>query len=149
MKTINIKPVDIVGNCRANVTLDDQFQVEGVRLENPRQSNLCFLVLGHLPPIVQQLQSENHFFAHLSCPDCLSHLDQENRVVFLLGHADKWELCEAISEYDRLCREECEEESEIARQLKAEAIQSQKQGEYAKATQKMKAALQELKRVII
>jgi hypothetical protein len=149
MKIINIKPVDIVGNCRANLTLDDEFQVEGMRLENPRQSNLCLLALSHFPPIVQQLQSESHFFAHMSCPDCLSRLDQEHSVVFLLGHADKWELCQVISEYDRLCRGECEEESEIARRLKAEAIQLQQQGDYAQATQKMKAALKELKRGLI
>lgn len=144
MKTIKVKPVEITGNCRANLTLDDEFQIEGMRLENPRQSSLCFLALGHFPPIVSQLQSENHFLAHVVCPDCLSRLDQENRVVYLLGHADKWELCQAISEYRRLCGE-CEE-PEVAKQLRVEATQHQNRGEYAEATRKMAAALAELKR---
>ena len=146
MKTINVKPVELIGNCRANLTLGDEFQIRGMNLENPNQSNICFLALGHFPPIVSQLQSGNHFFAHVTCPDCLSRLDRENRVVYLLGHADKWELCQALSTYDRLCRQYAEE-PEVARELRAVAIQYQDQGEYSKATQKMKAALEELKRV--
>ncbi len=148
MKTIKIKPVEIVGTCRANLSPDDEFQIRGMNLDNPEQSNLCFLSLGHFPPIVSQLQRENHFFAHLACPDCLSRMEQENGVVFLLGHADKWELCQAISEYRRLCKL-CTEEPEAAKQLEAEATQYQKQGDYSKATQKMTAAVAELKRDLV
>jgi hypothetical protein len=109
MKTIKVKPVEIIGDCRANLTLDDEFQIKGMRLENPRQSNLCFLALAHLPPVVAQLQAGNFFFAHVCCPDCVSRLECEHRVTFLLGHADKWELCQAMSEYRRLCRQVGEE----------------------------------------
>ena len=143
MKTINVTPVEIIGNCRANLRLGDQFQITGMNLKNPQQSNLCFLALGHFPPIIAQLQKGKRFFAHLSCPDCLSRLDQENGVVFLLGHADKWALCQAHSAYSRLCGA-CDE-PEVARQLKAEACRCQKQGDYTLATQKMTAALEALK----
>ncbi len=146
MKTIKIKPVEILGTCRANLTLDDEFQIKGMNLENPRQSKLCFLALGHFPPIISQLQGKKHFFAHLSCPDCLSRMEQENGVVFLLGQIDKWDLSQAISEYRRLCKQYAQE-PEAAKQLEAEATQYQKQGEYSMATQKMEAAVQELKRV--
>lgn len=145
MRTINIKPVEIIGHCRANLTLDDEFQIEGVKLENPKKSNLCAFALSYVPPIVMQLQRERRFFAHASCMDC-TRLARENRVSFLLGHADKWELCQAISEYDRLCGR-CEE-PEVARRLKEEAIQHQDRDEYSEATRKMKAALEELKRVV-
>jgi hypothetical protein len=145
MRTIYVKPVEIIGNCRANLTLDDEFQIIGMKLENPRQSHLCFMALGHFPSIISQLQQDNHFYAHAICPECLSHLGIENRVTFLLGHADKWELCQAISEYHRLWKQR--PESEIARQLRQEAAQHQKQGKYAEATQKIKAALAELKRL--
>lgn len=148
MKTINVKPTELIGNCRAKITLEDEFQIEGMRLKNPRQSNICFMALGHLPPIVSQLQTKNNFFAHVTCPDCLSRLDQENRVVFLLGHADKWELCRALSEYDRLYRQ-CAEEPELASQLRVKAIQYQHEGEYLRAVQSIESALAELKRVVI
>lgn len=145
MRTINIRPVEIIGRCPADLTPGDEFQIKGMRLENPKRSNLCFLALSHFLMMIWQLQSESRFFSHASCPGCTMRLDQENRVVFLLGHADKWELCQAISEYRRLCRER--EESERARELKVEAIEHQNRGEYAKALQRMKAALEELKRV--
>ena len=148
MKTIKIKPVEVVGVCRAKLTPDDEFQIKGMNLENPAQSKLCFLSLGHFPPIVSQLQHEHHFFAHLACPDCLSRMEQENGVVFLLGHEDKWDLCQAISEYRRLCKAYAEE-PEFAKQLEQEATRYQKQGEYVKATEKMQAAVQELKRVLV
>lgn len=153
MKIINVKPVELIGSCRAKLTLDDEFQIKGMNLENLRGSKLCFLALGHLPPIISQLQRGDQFFAHATCPDCLSRLDRENCVVFLLGHADKWALCQAISEYRRLCRhvQHVEDpgrakEPETSRQLKIAAIRYQKQGEYSKAAQKMTAAVEELKR---
>ena len=95
MNRIKIKAVEIVGSCRANISLDDEFQIEGMRLKTSGPCNVCFMALGNLPPIVAQLQCGNHFFAHISCPDCLSDIDHPNHVVFLLGHADKWELCQA------------------------------------------------------
>jgi hypothetical protein len=147
MKTIKVKPVEIIGNCRANLTLADEYQIKGMNLVNPRQSNLCFMALSNLPPIIALLQSEDYFFAHCFCPDCLARLDCENRVIFLLGHADKWELCQAISEYRRLCRQ-YGEESELARELEELALEYQKRGEYVQAVKIMAEAVAELKRVI-
>lgn len=147
MKTIKVKPVEIIGECQANLTLEDEFQIRGVMLENPRQSSLCLMALSHLPPIVIQLQRETRCFTHVTCPDCLGRLESENRVVFLLGHADKWELCQAISAYERLCGE-CEE-PKLARHLKEEALRHQNQGEYSLALHKMTAALEALKQAIL
>jgi hypothetical protein len=145
MRTINVKPVEIIGNCDAQLTLDDEFQIEGKKLKNPRQSTLCLRALSHLPLLVTLLQSDKHFFTHLTCPDCLSRLDQTICVVFLLGHADKWELCQAISEYHRLNRQV--KEPALARELRLEAIRLQSLGEYPDAVRKMEAALKELKRL--
>jgi uncharacterized repeat protein (TIGR04076 family) len=146
VRTINVKPVEIAGNCRANLSLEDEFQIRGMQLENPRQSKLCLQALSHLPPVVTQLQRETHCFAHVMCSDCLSRRGPENGVLFLLGHADKWELCQAMSAYDRLCGE-CEE-PQATRQLKAEAIQHLDRDEYSQAVHKMKAALEALKQAI-
>ena len=145
VRMINVKPVQVIGSCPANLTLDDEFQIEGMSLKNPRESNICFLALGQIPigQGIWQLQSEEQFFCHVSCPGCTLQLDRENRVVLLLGHADKWRLCQLISEYLRLCKQY--EEPETARRVKEEAIQFQNRGEYPEATQKMEVALQEFK----
>jgi hypothetical protein len=145
VRTINVKPVEIIGNCAADLTLDDEFQIEGKKLKNPRQSTLCLRAISHLPLLITLLQSGKHFYTHLTCPDCLSRLDQTICVVFLLGHADKWELCQAISEYNRLHR--LAKEPALARELRLEAIRHQHLGEYLEAARKMEAALTELKRL--
>lgn len=143
METINIGPVEIIGGCPAGLTPGDEFQIEGMRLQNPKQNNVCFLALSHFPIMIWQLQSESRFFSHASCPGCISRLDRENRVVFLLGHADKWGLCQLVSEYLRLCRQH--EETDAAGRLKAEAIELQNQGEFANAARKMEAAVEEMR----
>jgi len=121
MKPINVRPVELIGGCPAHLTPNDEFQIVGMSLENPRHSRLCFLAVSHLPVMVGQLQSGSRFFSHASCPGCTSQLDNENRVIFLLGHEDKWDLGQAISEYRRLCQQRGE--PEVAARLKAEAIE--------------------------
>jgi hypothetical protein len=145
MKTVIIRPVQIIGNCPIGLTLEDEFQIEGTRLLNPKGSKLCFLALGQIPigQGIWQLQSEERFFSHVSCPGCILHGAQENRVVFLLGHADKWMLCQLISEYLALSKRYGEPET--ARQAKEEAIFYQNLGDYSEARQKMEIALRELK----
>lgn len=148
MDTIRVKPVEIVGACPAELTLGDEFQIEGMKVRGCGEGAVCFLAVSQISilPLVWQLQSGERFFGHVSCPGCTVDLAQENRVVFLLSHADKWELSQIISEYLRLCKQHGEPEP--ARSLKEQAIRHQDRGEYAEATQKIRAALAELKRVI-
>ena len=144
MKTINIKPVEIIGSCPAGLTPTDEFQFVGMRLQNVKNSNICFLALSQIPigQGIWQVQSKERFFSHVTCPGCIADLEQENRVVFLLGHADKWELCQSISEYLRLSKKY--EESELAVKLKSAAIEQQDRGEYSAAAETMKAAVEAL-----
>lgn len=146
MKTVIIRPVEIYGHCPAGLTLDDEFRIEGMRLEDPRGSRICFLALSQfaIGMGIWQLQAGERFFSHVSCPGCTSQLAQENRVVFLLGHADLWRLSQLISAYLRLARGRAE--TETALRLKEEAIAHQSRGEYAEATRKMEAALEEMER---
>jgi hypothetical protein len=146
MKMINIRPVEIIGACPAQLSQEDKFQIDELKLVNSGNVRICFLAISHLPPSVWQLQSEGRFFAHVSCPGCTRQLAEENRVVFLLGHTDKWDLCQAISEYRQLTRERPEPES--AQQIRIQAIQAQSEGDISQATFKMKAALEDLKKRI-
>jgi hypothetical protein len=143
-RIINVKPVEIVGTCPAGLKLTDQFQIAGMRLSNPGNSTICFLAISQIPigQGIWQVQSEERFFSHVTCPGCISGLGRENRVVFLLGHADKWELCQAISEYISLRKRYGE--SEPAAKLRDLAIEQQSRGEYSAATDTVKAAIEEL-----
>lgn len=141
LNTIKVKPVEITGHCRAGLTLDDEFLVDGSNLLNPRDSKMCIGALSHLPPVVSTLQQGKQMFAHARCQNCTG-VGQENRVVFLLGRADKWDLCASMSEYGRLCIQ-CGE-SAVARQLKVEATELQRRGDYTGALKKMEAALEEI-----
>lgn len=144
MQTVKIKPVQIVGRCPAGLAPEDEFRIEELRLENPRGSKICFLAVSQIPigQGIWQLQSEERFFSHVSCPGCIPEPGDENRVVFLLGHLDKWELCESISAYLRLSKQFGEPEA--ARALKEAAIRHQSKGEYEAATREMAAAVMEL-----
>jgi len=145
MNAIKVRPVQVVGDCPAALTSEDEFQIDGLRLENPTGSRLCFLALSQFSygQGIWQLQAGESFFSHVSCPGCTLRPDQENRVVFLLGHADKWVLCQLISEYLALCR--LQAEPDAARQAREEAIRCQDRGEYSEAAQRMETALHALK----
>ena len=135
---IRVVPVHVIGRCPAGLTLGAEFLVEGMTVSSPHGDGPCLAALSHLPMAVWQTQSGRRFFAHSSCPGCTRRLPHENRVVFLLGHADKWELCCAISEYLKLIKR-IGEPSE-AQRLKAEAIVCQERGDYAGAVARMRAA---------
>ena len=145
MKTIRVKPVEMIGTCPARIMPKDEFQIEEMNLIHTGNVNLCFLAISHFPPTIWQLQNESRFFGHVSCPGCTKQPDEENRVVFLLGHADKWDLCQAISEYRRLTCQHSEPEK--AKKLRVEAMQAQTDGDFSRATLVMKAALNTFKGV--
>lgn len=144
MKTIRVRPVEILGTCPAGLSSEDEFEIDGMNLIPAPDGKLCFLAFGHLPPSVWQLQSESRFFAHVSCPGCTAELEHENRVIFLLGHADKWELCQVISAYRRRLRDAERAESETALSLRQDAMQAQSAGDFDRALEKMKLALRRL-----
>ena len=146
MKTILLKPVEIIGHCPAGLMPTDELKISGMNLTNPEQSRICFLALSHFPPSIWQLQSESRFFSHVTCPGCITDMDHENRVVFLLGHEDKWDLCLVISDYLNLSHQYGEPTRAIC--LKEQAIRLQNQGLHSKALRPMREAVKELKRAV-
>jgi len=141
---IRVRPVEILGHCPAGLTPESEFQIDGMNLIHAGDFPLCFLSVSHMPPSVWQLQGGDRFFAHVSCPGCTIRLEEENRVMFLLGHADKWDLCQVISEYRRITRKH--PESKKARQLRLESMQAQVNGDFLLATRKMLAAVNTLRK---
>ena len=143
-----IRVAAVRGACNARLEVGDTFQLESLSITPRGNDRVCFLAVSQLPigQGVWQLQSEERFFSHVSCPGCIAGPERENRVVFLLGHADRWRLCQLISEYLELSKSAGEPEA--ARQLSQEAIAHQKRGEYDEAAHKTELALQELRRAL-
>lgn len=146
MRTINVKPAEIVGTCPVGLKLTDEFQIEGMRLSNPLNSAICFLAVSQIPigQGIWQTQSAKGFFSHVTCPGCISDLERENRVVFLLGHVDKWQLCQTISEYVILRRKYGEPKAAV--KLRDAATKQRNRGDYSAAADTMKSAVKELLR---
>jgi len=143
MNRLKIKPVEINGVCPAQLELDSEFDIMDKRLENPVASPICFLAFSHLPISVWQLQSGERFFAHVSCPGCITDMEHENRVIFLLGHSDKWQLSQLISAY--LSSSKQWGETAKAKQYKDEAIILQGKQDFAGAATLMEQAVAALK----
>jgi hypothetical protein len=142
VKTICVRPAEILGACPAGLTPQAEFRIDGMNLSHAEDIPVCFLAISGLPPSIWQLQGEGRFFAHVSCPGCTTSPEAENRVIFLLGHADKWDLCQAISAYRRLTRQIPEPEN--AKRLRLEAMQAQASRDFVLAADKMRLALEEL-----
>lgn len=144
MNKVKVRPVEIIGRCPAGVTTADEFVLDGIRIENARNSVICLPALSQIPigQGIWQVQNDERIFSHVSCPGCISEIENENRVVFLLGHSDKWELCQTVSEYMRLRKKHIEPRSAAA--LRNSAMEQQNSGEFAAAAETMKAAIREL-----
>lgn len=139
MQKISIKPVDIIGTCPISLGLNDLIQIEEMKVLNPDQNNICFLAICQFPPMIWQLQAGKRIFSHSSCPGCSSSLKNENRVIFLLGHVDKWNLCLSISRYLRLIKQQGEPDK--AKRLKLEAIEYQNSNDFDLALKRMNEAI--------
>ena len=147
MSVVAVCPVEVIGSCPAGITTTDEFEIADMALLNPAGHRVCFMAVAQLPigQGVWQLQSGERFFSHVSCPGCSSDPERENRVVFLLSHADKRELSHAISEYLRLWRRHVEPDT--ARRLKEEAIHFQSRGDYTAAARHMASAVEQMRRL--
>lgn len=158
-RPIFFQPVEITGSCPAGLTNDHRFTVKGMTLVEasggggsphggrafwPDTNVGCLAAMAHWLPSLWQLQGGKRFFAHASCPGCTTGRAPENRVVFLGGHADKWELCDAISQYLRTVR--AAGENEAATAFKRQALELQDQGDFEGARRCMAQALAELAR---
>ena len=156
-RVIFFQPVEIRGTCPAGLRTGRRFTVQGMSLLRTAgdDSGACLASMAHWLPSLWQLESGRRFFAHASCPGCTMGRafpatapaaagpePPENRVVFLGGHADKWELCQAISKYRRVSRVAGENES--ARALRREAMERQNRGDFEGACQCMVRAVAEL-----
>ena len=92
-------PSRIFGTCPAGHRLGDEFVVEGT-IVRPVKGPLCYVALSAFTAQVTQIQRRERVTSHLSCPGCSFNSNKENRVIFVLGREDAWELSQKYSEYN-------------------------------------------------
>ncbi len=143
MKPILIRPVEIIGTCPAGLTPVAEWQLDGMNLHSSAGSPLCFLALSQIPIMVWQLQSDRRFFSHATCPGCTADPEHENRIVFLLAHADRWALSRMISDYLRLAKKHGVPPA--AQRSNELAIERQNTGDFVGAERAMTRALAALR----
>ena len=92
-------PSRIFGTCPAGHQTGDEFMIEGT-IVRPVKGPICYVALSAFTVQVTQIQRRERVTSHLSCPGCSFDSNKENRVVFVLGHEDAWELSRKYSEYN-------------------------------------------------
>ncbi len=145
---LRAEAVEVLGVCPAGLSVGEEFPVggagaDGLTVTPGAVRPVCVWAAGAFAPTVWQLRAGSRFFGHASCPGCTIDPAHENRVVFLLGHADKWDLCRLISEYLRLRRDHGEPPSAAA--LSTRAMAHQEGGDFAAAAEAMRQAVEALR----
>jgi len=92
-------PSRISGKCPAGHQIGDEFMIERT-IVRPVKGPICHVALSAFTDQVTQIQRRERVTSHLSCPGCSFNSDKENRVVFVLGREDAWELSKKYSEYN-------------------------------------------------
>ena len=79
--------------------MDDQLVIDETVVYSVR-GPLCYIALSAFTQQVTEIRRRERVTSHISCPGCSSNLDQENRVVFVLGNEDAWNLSKKFSAYN-------------------------------------------------
>jgi uncharacterized repeat protein (TIGR04076 family) len=99
MMIVFASPSRIFGTCPAGHQTGDEFMIEGT-IVRPVKGPICYVALSAFTVQVTQIQRRERVTSHLSCPGCSFNSHKENRVVFVLGHEDAWELSRKYSVYN-------------------------------------------------
>lgn len=88
---LRVSPSRIFGKCPAGHQIGDEFTVDGT-VVNSLKGPICYVALSVFTSQVSQIQRDGRVTSHLSCPGCSFNSEMENRVVFVLGSEEAWEL---------------------------------------------------------
>ena len=101
MNTVRVRagPSRIFGKCPAGYQLNDEFTIDGTNLSLVK-GPICYIALSAFTAQVTQIQRQQRTTSHLSCPGCSLDIEQDNRVVFVLGREETWSLSTKFSKYN-------------------------------------------------
>lgn len=137
-------PSRIFGECPAGHQMGDEIIIDGTAIR-VLKGPICYVAMAAFTDQVTQLQRGERLTSHLSCPGCCFDSDRENRVVFVLGCEEAWNLSKRFSAYNwgRL-EGRATATSEYYRDLCWKLTQS---GNYAEAERSIELAIKNLKSV--
>lgn len=99
MTRIRAAPSRIIGECPAGHQMGDEMIIDGTVihvLEGP----ICHVAMSAFTDQVTQIQRHERVTSHLSCPGCCFDSGRENRVIFVLGSENAWNLSKKYSKYN-------------------------------------------------
>lgn len=96
---VRIGPSRIFGRCPAGYRVGDEFIIDGTNVSVVK-GPICYVALSAFTAQVTQIQRQQRTTSHLSCPGCSFDSKQDNRVVFVLGSEETWNLSKKFSEYN-------------------------------------------------
>jgi uncharacterized repeat protein (TIGR04076 family) len=91
-------PSRIWGACPVGHQIGDEIVIEGMSVRAAK-GPLCYVALSAFTCQVTQIK-RGRATNHLSCPGCVSGVDQENRVVFVLSSEEARNLSRKFSAYN-------------------------------------------------
>lgn len=136
-------PSRIFGKCPAGHQIGDEFIIDGTIVQVVK-GPICHVAMSAFTDQVTQIQRCERVTSHLSCPGCGFHSTLDNRVVFVLGSEDAWQLSKKYSAYNwgRLDGRETKTSGRY-RDLCWKLTQA---GNYAEAERAIEKAIKHLKR---
>lgn len=139
---IRAGPSRIFGKCPAGHQMGDELIIDGTIVQAVK-GPICYVAMSAFTDQVTQIQRRERVTSHLSCPGCCFNSELENRVVFVLGSEDAWELSKKYSAYNwgRLEGRETETSAHY-RDLCWELTQT---GNYSEAEKAIENAMKHLK----
>jgi uncharacterized repeat protein (TIGR04076 family) len=96
---VRIGPSRIFGACPAGYRISDEFIIDGTNVSVVK-GPICYVALSAFTAQVTQIQREQRATSHLSCPGCSFDSKQDNRVIFVLGSEEAWNLSRKFSKYN-------------------------------------------------
>ncbi len=96
---VRIGPSRIFGKCPAGFQINDEFIIDGTNVSAVK-GPICYVALSAFTAQVTQIQRQQRTTSHLSCPGCSFNKKQDNRVVFVLGSEETWNLSRMYSKYN-------------------------------------------------
>jgi len=96
---VHAAPSRIFGKCPAGLRKGDELVIAETTV-TASKGPICYVAMSSFTDQVTQIQRRERVTSHLSCPGCGFGSNQDNRVVFVLGSENAWNLSKKYSEYN-------------------------------------------------
>ena len=146
LKSIRIKPIWINGECPINIQFEDEFFITGIKLNNPKNSRICYECIFQLYQTINQLKNKQILFKEITCSYCQEIVDKKNSITFLAAYENTWEIGKVMVQYSRMKKKFDEPQDALKLRIKLERMLEKETPDYDKILTGLKTALKMYKR---